>query len=365
MIGVVTTSYPRNPGDGAGGFVRERVRMLRQQGEMVEIIAAGEPQGLDRDVTRIGSRGLFYAGGAPEALETPHLIERMSAWGEALAFSLAMFQEVVHRRGRWQAVESHWLVPCGLIASLALPGIPHRSHVHGGDLFLLRRLPLADNVGRVFCRTRPQLVFASCRLRNDMEELLGRTPESLGASCTVEAAPFDRSSFHDRPSDERTRLRRRLGFSRPTVLCAGRLVPIKGFDVLIRAVAEISKEVRPDVVIAGDGPEKQALARHARANGVAVRFLGTVAPVALAEAMAAADLFIHPCRALADGRSEGMPLVVREALACRLPVIASASGGLVELDGSAGLRLVAPDDTTALAEAIESALRTTGEDRAR
>jgi glycosyltransferase involved in cell wall biosynthesis len=335
--------------------VRERVRVLRQLGETVEIIAAGEPGCSDRDVSRIEAGGLFYAGGAPDALEDTHTVRRILAWGKALGFSVAMFQEVVRRRGRWQAVESHWLVPCGLIASVALPGIPHRSHVHGGDLFLLRRLPLGDSLGRIFCRTRPQLVFASAHLRKKMEELLGTTPESLGAECTVEAAPFDRSLFYPRPGDERARLRCRLGFIRPTILAAGRLVPIKGFDVLISAVAEIPRAARPDLAIAGDGPERQALARQARARAVGVRFLGTLEPVALAEAMAAADLLVHPCRVLPDGRSEGMPLVVREALACTLPVVASASGGLAELDGSPGLRLVEPDNPTALAAAIESA----------
>jgi glycosyltransferase involved in cell wall biosynthesis len=280
----------------------------------------------------------------------------MLAWGKALGFSLAMFREVVRRRGRWQAVESHWLIPCGLIASVALPGVPHRSHVHGGDLFLLRRLPLARSLGRAFCRTRPHLVFASSHLRREMEGLLGATPESLGAACTVEAAPFDRSLFRPPQGDERSQLRCQLGFIRPTVLAAGRLVPIKGFDVLIGAVAKMPAPVRPNIVIAGDGPERPVLARQARARGVDVRFLGTLAPVALAQAMAAADLFVHPCRTLPDGRSEGMPLVVREALACALPVIASASGGLAELDGSSGVRLVEPDSASALAAALESAL---------
>jgi glycosyltransferase involved in cell wall biosynthesis len=75
--------------------------------------------------------------------------------------------------------------------------------------------------------------------------------------------------------------------------------------------------------------------------------------------MAAADLFVHPCRTLPDGRSEGMPLVVREALACGLRVVAFASGGLSELQGVAGICLVNPDDTFALAAAIRAALHPT------
>jgi len=362
VIGVVTTSYPRGPDDGAGGFVRERVRMLRQQGHKVEIVAAGGAGGRTLDagppdqVTRIEAHGLFYAGGAPEALEDPRPVRRLAAWCKALGFSSAMFSEVVRRRGQWNAVESHWLVPCGLLTSIALPGLPHRSHVHGGDLFLLRRLPFAGSLGRAFCRTRPELVFASAHLQNEFEALLGAPPESLGARCKVEAAPFARWLFHARPSEERARLRTRLGFTRPTVLAAGRLVPIKGFDVLIAAVAQLPASVRPDLVIAGDGPELHALALQARAVGACVRLVGILGQGELARTMAAADLFVHPCRSLPDGRSEGMPLVVREALACGLPVIASSSGGLAELDGTEGLQLVRPDDAALLATAIDSTL---------
>jgi glycosyltransferase involved in cell wall biosynthesis len=60
-----------------------------------------------------------------------------------------------------------------------------------------------------------------------------------------------------------------------------------------------------------------------------------------------------------------MPLVVREALACGLPVIASANGGLGELRGTQGLTLVDPDDAGALARAIERELPTGTHDAGR
>ncbi|HEX7836646.1 MAG TPA: hypothetical protein VF469_04235, partial [Kofleriaceae bacterium] len=65
-LGVVTTSYPRFPGDPAGNFVAAHVAALRALGHRVEVVAAGEP-GHD-DVLRVRSR-LFYRGGAPDALE--------------------------------------------------------------------------------------------------------------------------------------------------------------------------------------------------------------------------------------------------------------------------------------------------------
>jgi glycosyltransferase involved in cell wall biosynthesis len=122
--------------------------------------------------------------------------------------------------------------------------------------------------------------------------------------------------------------------------------------VLVAALAEIPAADRPDLVLAGAGPELPSLTRQGRASDLRVRFVGGLGQRELAEVMAAADLFVHPCRTLPDGRSEGMPLVVREARACGLPVIASASGGLCELQGLDGYRLVEPDHAAALAAAI-------------
>ena len=357
MIGVVTTSYPRFHDDSAGGFVRERVRELLAQGHEVEILAAGDGDASsDGAVTRVRAAGLFYAGGAPEALEGPRLLPRLAAWGQALGFSSALLGELSRRAQRWDAVESHWLVPCGLLACAALPRLPHRAYVHGGDLHLLVRLPWGDSMARVFCRSRAELVFASASLREGFTALAGASPESLGARSRVEAAPFDRSLFRRRTDGERQRARVELGLVGPTVLAAGRLVPIKGFDVLVAAVGRIPCSSRPALLIAGEGPEKLRLARAARAAGVQLRLLGLLGQRVLAECMLAADLFVHPCRTLTSGRSEGMPLVVREALACGLPVIASASGGLVELRGTDGLTLVEEDDVAALAAAIERTL---------
>jgi phosphatidylinositol alpha-1,6-mannosyltransferase len=106
----------------------------------------------------------------------------------------------------------------------------------------------------------------------------------------------------------------------------------------------------------GEGPELTALARQARSTGVTLRLPGRVGQRELARHMAAADVLVHPCRALASGRSEGMPLVVREALARGLPVVASSSGGIAELAGSPGLVLVEASDLDALAGALAALL---------
>jgi teichuronic acid biosynthesis glycosyltransferase TuaC len=361
VIGVLCTSYPRRPDDHAGSFVRTRVRALVAAGQAVEVIAAGagsEGSEANLRVLRVPAAGaaeIFYAGGAPEALESGGFGQRARAWLEAAHFTAGMMALAAQRAAGWSAVESHWLVPSALVACAVAPHLRHRAHAHGGDVFLLTRLPGGASLARFLCRSGAELVFASADLRDRFARLCGDTPQALGARTCVQPAPFDSSLFRPRPPAERHSLRGRLGLDGFTLLAVGRLVPIKGFDVLVHAVGHLPARVRPSLVIAGEGPEKSRLRKLAAACAVDLRLPGLVSPATLAEWMAAADLFVHPCRPLSNGRCEGAPVVVREALAAGLSVVASAVGGLPELAGHERLTLVAPEDPSALAAAIASA----------
>jgi glycosyltransferase involved in cell wall biosynthesis len=142
----------------------------------------------------------------------------------------------------------------------------------------------------------------------------------------------------------------------------GRLVPIKGYDVLVRAVGRLPAAGRPTLVLLGEGPERERLARMAEQRRVALRLPGEVPRSEVWPWLTAADLFVHPSRRLATGRTEGQPLAVREALAAGLPVIASALGGIDELATTEGARLqrVPPDDPAALARLLSRYISETG-----
>ena len=258
------------------------------------------------------------------------------------------------RAAGWSAVESHWLVPSALVACAVAPHLRHRAHAHGGDVFLLARVPGGASLARLLCRSGAELVFASADLRDRFARLCGDTLESR-ARTSVQPAPYDSSLFRPRPVAERHSLRSRLGLQGFTVLAAGRMVPIKGYDVLVNAMGHLPARERPTLVIAGTGPEEPRLRRLATTCAVDLRWPGLVSAATLAEWMAAADLFVHPSRSLSNGRSEGAPVVVREALAAGLPVIASALGGLPELAGHERLTLVVPENPSALAAGIARA----------
>ena len=145
----------------------------------------------------------------------------------------------------------------------------------------------------------------------------------------------------------------------PTVLCAARLVPIKGVDVALAAMRHVQAAAR--LVIAGDGPERARLARDvARSPGAPTALdaalLGEVPTDRRDRLLSAASVVVVPSRITPGGRTEGTPAIALEALAAGVPVVASAVGGLRGLAGRAGVQLVPPDDPRALAGAIDRAL---------
>jgi glycosyltransferase involved in cell wall biosynthesis len=135
---------------------------------------------------------------------------------------------------------------------------------------------------------------------------------------------------------------------RPRLLCVGRLIPIKGHLVLLRALAQARNSV-PELAldVAGRGPLEPALKTYARELGVeeAVRFLGFVSPVQ--RAIEDAAVVVVP------SLGEGFGMVALEAMERARPVIASAVGGLPEIvvHGDTGF-VVPPGDADALADAI-------------
>ena len=137
------------------------------------------------------------------------------------------------------------------------------------------------------------------------------------------------------------------------MLAVGRLVEKKGFDVLIDAAALLGDiEVR----ILGDGPLRDELAAGIAAEGAPVTLLGSGAPAAVLAAMQAADVLAMPCVVARDGDRDSMPVVVKEAMAMGMLVVASDEVGLPECVLAPWGFLAAPGDAEALAEALRAAL---------
>jgi glycosyltransferase involved in cell wall biosynthesis len=135
------------------------------------------------------------------------------------------------------------------------------------------------------------------------------------------------------------------------VVYAGRLVPQKGIDVLIAAVALMGASCR--VTVAGYGPELGKLQALAGERNVSAEFVGIVAQEKIATLLATADVVVHPAL-----HGEGVPSTVAEALAVGTPVVASNVGGIGRLARLGGInrpiRVVPPGDASAVADAMRN-----------
>jgi glycosyltransferase involved in cell wall biosynthesis len=147
----------------------------------------------------------------------------------------------------------------------------------------------------------------------------------------------------------------------PLLLAVGRLAETKGFDTAVRALGALRRGgLAPALQLVGDGPDRSKLERIAREEGVLeqVTFRGWLTQVELLPLYRRAWLLLAPSRVLANGRRDGIPNVIVEALAMGLPCAGTRAAGLEEAitHGANGV-LAPPDDPQALAAAIEPLLR--------
>jgi glycosyltransferase involved in cell wall biosynthesis len=159
----------------------------------------------------------------------------------------------------------------------------------------------------------------------------------------------DRSRFSPRAAEPQNGV--------PVVLAVGRLAPVKGLETLVDACATLAArgvEFRCELV--GDGDLRLPLAGRVQGLGLEdkVRFIGALDQDGVREAHERATVFALPCRVTENGRRDGLPCAIVEAMAVGVPVVTTPVSGIPEIvrDGESGV-LVPPDDPGALAEALE------------
>jgi len=134
------------------------------------------------------------------------------------------------------------------------------------------------------------------------------------------------------------------------ILFVGRIVSIKGLDILIRALRGLTG---CRLVVVGDGPARRSMEALAGLLGVDATFHGAVDRNEVRRYMGAADLLVVPSRRGIFGRQEGMPRVVGEAWSSGLPVVASRSGGMDDAISRTGAGvLFEPGDVRSLAATL-------------
>jgi phosphatidylinositol alpha-1,6-mannosyltransferase len=213
---------------------------------------------------------------------------------------------------------------------------PYVVIVHGAEVTVPGRLPVSRALGARVLQRAAGVVAAS---RYSADEAVRAARRPLPGVIVPPGVDVDR--FRPIDDGERLAVRRAFGLHEklPLVLGVSRLVPRKGFDVLIDAVSGLE---HVQLAIAGGGRDRARLeARGAkRGLGERLRFLGRVPDGVLAPLVASADVFAMPCRERWLGlEAEGFGIVYMEAAAAGVPSVAGRSGGSHEavIDAVTGL----------------------------
>ncbi len=292
-VGVLTTSYPRFPGDAAGRFVSDAVERVRTRGVAVEVVGPEQ----------FHSYGITYGHGVLGNL-------RRRPWLALLVPALLASFVRAARAVDADLLHAHW-IPAGWVA--ARTGKPYVVQVWGTDVELARHAPrLARRVLR-----GARLVIAASTTLADLARLLGaREVRVIPSGVDLPAAVGEEADP-------------------PEVLYAGRLSPEKGVLELVEATRGLL------LVTAGDGPLRS------RVPGAR----GFVPHDELQSLYARAAVVACP------SRREGFGVACLEAMAHGRPVVATGVGGLRDLvvDGETGI-VVPPRDPAALRSALERLL---------
>jgi glycosyltransferase involved in cell wall biosynthesis len=362
VVVMITSSYPRYPGDGVGSFIEPIAKGVAARGHEVHIVAPWHPA-IARGRSEDGVFFHFYKYALTPAMNVFGYAEglradtrlRLGAWAAApAALGAGWFKAWrVATKRRATIVHAHWVIPGGVTGLMAAGRLPLVVSLHGSDVYVAERHTLVGRLARI--------VFERSAWVTACSDDLAARAITLGASPSrIETLPYgvDATRFAPRP-DERARLRRELGVEGPFVFAAGRLVGKKGFAFLIDAAARLKPEWPTlRVAIAGDGDLSSDLAARAAGTGGTVVLLGTRSQDDVARLAAAADVVAVPSIHDDDGNVDGLPNFALEALATGTPVVASRVGGLPSAiqDGITG-RLVPERDTPALADALAGLLR--------
>jgi phosphatidyl-myo-inositol dimannoside synthase len=246
-------------------------------------------------------------------------------------------------------------VPLGLIGpSLQLP---YDVVLHGAEVTVPGRLPGSKQALAHVLRNARHVIAAGGYPSAEADRAAGRA-----LPTTIVPPGVDTDRFRPLTTDERRRARLDFGLppEGPVIVGVSRLVPRKGFDTAIRAIARL-RDTHPDVVlaIAGTGRDADRLTRLAAELGAPVRFLGRVAHDDLPFVYGCADVFTMLCRNRWGGlEQEGFGIVFVEAAACGVPQIAGDSGGAADAvaDGETGLIVRHPDRVGDAADALRRLL---------
>lgn len=358
---MVTSSYPRFPGDSVGTFMEPIATSIAARGHIVHVVAPWHPRVARRPVEH-GVHFHFYkyaplkslnVFGYAEGMRADVRLRRAALAAAPLALAAGWrTARKVARAHNATIMHGHWVVPGGVTAAAAAPSLPLVISLHGSDVYVAEKFAPA--------RAAARLAFRRAAFVTACSEDLATRAVALGAPkerTTVIPYGVDADRFHPNATARSDfRQKNRIPDDVPMIAAAGRLVSKKGFEYLIDALPNVDRAV---IALAGDGTLREELRIRAERAGVAerVRFLGDRTQDDVSALFASADVIAAPSVRDEAGNVDGLPNVVMEALASGTPLVTTAAGGIGSVVEHEATALVVPEkDAAALGAAVNRAI---------
>jgi phosphatidylinositol alpha-1,6-mannosyltransferase len=253
-------------------------------------------------------------------------------------------------------------LPLGLVGrSLSLP---YSVLVHGAEISVPGRLPASRQALAHVLRGATHVIASGRYPASEAVRAAGGMWGGKRGELDVVQIPpgVDTQRFVPLDDTARSAAREKFGVPAhaPLVVGVSRLVPRKGFDVAIRAVAQLARKIDGiTMLIGGSGRDRVRLQSIIDELRAPVRLLGRVSDADLPGLYGCADAFMMLCRNRWGGlEQEGFGIVFAEAAACAVPQVAGDSGGAAEavVDGSTGYVVHDPRNVDEVAERLSSLL---------
>lgn len=349
---ITGSTFPRYAGDTEPRFVLDLAKNMKEYAEVTVLVPAA-PGAADREELE-GVQVVRYHYFPIHSLETlcypgaivPRIREKKVRGLLVPWLFVSLYVHLFKMRREYDVVQANWLIPQGIVQSFIKK--PYVVTGHGGDVTSLNKGIL--KVLKKRCLKNAAGVTAVSQPLMDVLNGIYENPKQAVISMGCDTAMFGQEH----------RVENYFGQGdKKVVLFVGRLAEKKGVSYAIEAMRQVNNAM---LVIAGDGPLKSRLQRQAetvqKESGSTILFLGAKTHEELKGIYASADLFVMPSITAKDGDKEGFGLVILEAFASGLPIVASRSGGITDIvkDGVNGY-LAEEKDVSGLADRINIVLQ--------
>jgi glycosyltransferase involved in cell wall biosynthesis len=353
----IASTYPRSEEDVAVPWLREQTNLLAQKGYDVSVFAPSFHGQGDHTVDGVPVHRFRYF--LKSKVDLTHDSGAPSKVGKLSYFAIAILYLIRgtlafgkhYRKNKFDVVHVHWPFPHANFLRFIKRKDGHPRVIlnfHGAELALARRQGFIGKIIRKNLTKHTQeadgVITNSTSTANTIRTLLGvDVPISIiPYGCPIEVT--------DAP---------RIEHSLPRILYVGRLIERKGVEYLLRAFKLLREKMDAELVIVGNGFLLRNLQDLASELGLgqSVRFLSDLTSEELGAQYLSSNVFVLPAIIDSKGDTEGLGVVLIEAMTFGLPCVASGVGGIVDvvLDEETGL-LVPEKDPEALMKALQRVL---------